>query len=347
MEVRNTSLLRWFKMVADNPLVHRVILFLARRMMPKSPKILYIEPINSCNLKCVMCPYPLMTRKKETMGMGLFCNIVDQAVKVGIKEIQISHYGEPILDNMLPQRIRYAKSIGLKVVFFTNGTLLTHEKASDILDVGPDRVFFSIDGATKETYEKIRVGANFEKTTANIKDFARERNNRKLKKPIISLNVVLQKDNANEVAQLLKEWKGVADEIFFQHVSHVNPTQGDVAIPPNLQIQPDSSYPCQNISGLVVLSNGKVAFCSCDYDGDAILGDLTKQSIVEVWNSAPVIRRNRIHFAGKGHEIERCSNCNALYAGGYYWLTRFTKPIWFMHTPIRAIYYKLLGKGTQ
>ena len=74
------------------------------------PQKLIIETCNYCNLRCVMCPYKAMTRAKTTMGMLLYRKIIDDAVSLGITEVTISGYLEPLLDKFLFERIQYAKS---------------------------------------------------------------------------------------------------------------------------------------------------------------------------------------------------------------------------------------------
>ena len=55
------------------------------------------------------------------------------------------------------------------MTFTTNATLLNDTISKKIIDSGVDVVFFSVDGASKETFEKIRVGANFERVKENIR----------------------------------------------------------------------------------------------------------------------------------------------------------------------------------
>ena len=135
-----------------------------------------IETYNVCNLRCIMCSHPNMTREKVQMGMDLFKKIVDEAVASGVRGACLSNCNEPLLDPLLFERIKYAKSRGMQdVVCVSNGTLLTRDKVDKLLDSGLDSIYFSFDGATKDTYEKIRVGANFKKTRGNILRLIRER----------------------------------------------------------------------------------------------------------------------------------------------------------------------------
>lgn len=328
------------EILMDTPLFQRLFLSLISVVKPKRPPSITVETFNVCNLKCKMCPYELMTRKKEKMAMELFTEIVDQAVQAGINELQLSNFNEPLLDDLLFERVRYAKDNNMRVRFVSNGTLLTEDKIAQILDTGVDSITFSFDGATRETYEKIRVGADFDAVTRNILSLIEERNRRGLEKPRISMNFVVQEDNFHEVPQFRNMWKDAAD-----HVSFVpaNSLRGDRPAPGGLDTTRSRTYPCVNLwYDLVVLSSGKVALCCQDYDGAVIVGDLTRQTIEEVWSSRTFTRIRELHLAGKGGAIKICRNCNLLFTSRYYW---FTQAFQFLRRPLRKLHYRqLVGK---
>ena len=46
---------------------------------------------------------------------------------------------------------------------------MTEQAARRIIELQIDQIFLSLDGATKQTYEQIRVGANFDKVISNTR----------------------------------------------------------------------------------------------------------------------------------------------------------------------------------
>ena len=78
-----------------------------------------------------------------------------------VEEIDLTGSGEPLMNKNLDQMVRIAKDSGCRVGFSTNGVLLTPDRFDGLLDAGLDWVAFSIDAATSETYQKIRIGASF------------------------------------------------------------------------------------------------------------------------------------------------------------------------------------------
>jgi radical SAM protein with 4Fe4S-binding SPASM domain len=112
--------------------------------------------------------------------------------------------GEPFLNKDIFKMIEYAKhekKMGY-IYLITNGTLINKRLAKKIVLSGLDHIAISIDGATKETYEKIRVGANFDKVIKNVKNLVKIRNQLG-KKPTIRLGFVLQSENKEDLLKII------------------------------------------------------------------------------------------------------------------------------------------------
>jgi len=143
-----------------------------RETTPTGPLYLNIEPTNACNLKCHTCSID-GTRKRGFMDLDLFRKIVDQAPKAGVYEVALFLGGEPLLHKDLPYMVKYVVSKGLDARIYTNACMLTREKSEALLDAGLSFLGISFDGDNKEDYEKMRVGANYEKVLENVLTFLR------------------------------------------------------------------------------------------------------------------------------------------------------------------------------
>jgi len=136
------------------------------------------------------------------------------------KWVQLATAGEPLAAESFREQLEIAKKYSLKVDLVTNGTLLnSDELIEEILQVlGCLRV--SIDAATKETYESIRIGAKFEQVIENIKRFNYFR--RKIeqnRRPPLHLLYVLMRRNIEELPQFIELAKELeADSINTTHV---------------------------------------------------------------------------------------------------------------------------------
>jgi hypothetical protein len=90
-------------------------------------KIMQIETSNHCSLTCTYCPHPSQVRPKGFMSMETFMKCMELVKRSenpsrnGRKFIWLNHFGEPLLNPILPDFISYAKSCGIEVSFATNG----------------------------------------------------------------------------------------------------------------------------------------------------------------------------------------------------------------------------------
>lgn len=92
----------------------------------------YIDTITACNRSCYYCPNSKYDRGKianlKTMDTQLFYKIIDELKEVGWQgEIVPNFYGEPLMDQRLPDLISYAreKLPKAKIILYTNGDFLT------------------------------------------------------------------------------------------------------------------------------------------------------------------------------------------------------------------------------
>ena len=146
---------------------------------PLFPEGLNIETINRCNLRCVMCPADKMTRPRGIMEMKLYEKIIEECsnyIKI-IKNFSLFMQGEPLLDNLLEERIRMAREAGIpNIEIATNGTLLTPARAKKLIDAGLDRIVIAIEDTDKNVHESIRVGSKYKRVIANIENLIFTRN---------------------------------------------------------------------------------------------------------------------------------------------------------------------------
>jgi wyosine [tRNA(Phe)-imidazoG37] synthetase (radical SAM superfamily) len=142
------------------------------------------------------------------MELDLFERAVLFAKSMKRPRTSLHTIGEPLLNPRLPQYFEILRKHGVEVFVSTNALLL--EKRLDLLIENADLIYdlrFSIDGATKETYEKIRVRGQWERLIRNL-DYFRERT--KSHQPFRQLRVssIVSEDVRHELAGLLIGWNG-------------------------------------------------------------------------------------------------------------------------------------------
>ena len=174
-----------------------------RGYSPLEPYILYIETCNDCNLRCTMCErtfwsvqhYPKMTFEQ-------FKKILDQFHH--LSALSLTGIGEALLNKDIIRMISYAKSKGIFVSLTTNGTLLNPLMSHRIINSGLDELSFSMESADPDTYEKIRVGSNFDRVVENIRIFMLAKRNLGNHTPEVVMRTVVMKHTIQEIPGLVK-----------------------------------------------------------------------------------------------------------------------------------------------
>ncbi|MBU4212483.1 MAG: radical SAM protein [Kiritimatiellae bacterium] len=276
------------------------------------PLRLWIETASCCNLRCVMCPNKdVAAADKGLMPLALFQKIIDQARHFAL-DINLHHRGEPLMNPALFDMIRYAKAARLKVRFHTNGTLLDEVKARRLLEAGLDLVSFSFDGFTRETYERVRVGATFEKTRDNILRLVALRREGARKKPYVVIEKIRFRNQDAEgdsaAVQALRQQfldAGVDEIIEKEEYVWAEPGAPEVS----------EQHPCTVCTfpwyAMVICADGTITPCPQDFHAVLKLGNAQETSLKEIWNG-PAYRQLRRQFATDIASLTICHKCDRL-----------------------------------
>jgi MoaA/NifB/PqqE/SkfB family radical SAM enzyme len=255
---------------------------------------LKIEPTNFCNLRCPLCPTNnAMTRSRGKMSFESLKGIIDQFKEGEIRYINLWNFGEPLMNEDLENMIFYGHRKGIKTATSTNSTLLDAERIKRLLSSRIDLLIVCLDGIKKETYEKYRVGSNFEEVVNNLRNLIKERN-KSDSKTKIRLQVLLTKDNAfviNDIKSFAREIN--VDELVLKDVSLGGWTTNkrDLSekwLPGNKDYSRYENYEyfkIKNRSSVckwskrngTILWNGDVTTCCYDYNGDHVFSNVFKE----------------------------------------------------------------------
>ena len=77
--------------------------------------------------------------------------------------------GEPLLHPRFLDMVRLARRRGLRAEVTTNALLLDDELAAGLLEAGLDQLVVSIDGASAETFGRVRSGASLDRVVENVR----------------------------------------------------------------------------------------------------------------------------------------------------------------------------------
>ena len=188
------------------------------------PRFLQVEPVGQCNLRCQMCPIQFRQDgpphgPPAFMDFDLFTRLVDQFPD--LEEVQLQGLGEPMMHPRFFDMVAYAAGKGIKVGTNTNLTLLNAKRAERCVTSGLAELHASIDGATAETYERIRVRAYFDRIVANLRGLLDVRWWLGSETPKVRMVAVLMRQNLHEMPDLVRLAHRLGiDALWVQHLCH-------------------------------------------------------------------------------------------------------------------------------
>ena len=172
---------------------------LQKKIVLKSKmKRLWVTVTSRCNIRCKTCglwknqwDLPYKTAK-EVMENYPY---MERLVWLGGEVFLYKHFEE-----MFDEACKWNN---LKQQIITNGYVLNEKWMNKIIKAENTELTFSIDGVTKEVYEEIRQGSNFERVISNIRYIFNLKNSLGIKKDI-RMNSVIMKTNYKQIYDLLE-----------------------------------------------------------------------------------------------------------------------------------------------
>ena len=283
------------------------------------PPHLEFELNYSCNLKCPMCTWAVedaAEKKEDWFTFDDYKKIIDEAVSIGTKSIRLCYINEPLIRQDIDQFIKYAVDAGiLDVLITTNGTLLTKRMSKKLIDAGLTKINVSLDAVSGETYDKIRVGGNFETTVKNIHTFLELQKELNTKLPKMRLTFVASKINFHEYDSFVNYWKDKVDSLGIQHLQNPfgegrfeDDKRSEEIVLKKSPI-PEKFHCSEPFKRLTLRSNGDTLPCCSFYAVDLQVGDWKKDSLKTIWNSDKMVELRKIHKAGEYYKNDICKNC--------------------------------------
>lgn len=274
---------------------------------------LQLETVAICNAACVFCPYPTMERQRGTMSMELYRKIIDDARSVpAFSDVTLTGLGEPLLDKHLIERIRYAREkmpLGVTITVYTNGTYLTEKMAHNLCDAGITRLYVSLNALDGRRRKAIMKLDDYDQVEAQIKRaieiFAEKgKDQRVIVKAIVSKDLM----ESGDPDRFIEKWGGFWNEGGNAFI-HMEGNWAGAMYP--MRVTPELC--CHRAIGeIMVLWDGRVSICCFDGEGKEILGDLSKQTIREMYNGERAWKFRNAHATGGRGQLPLCKDCTAI-----------------------------------
>ncbi len=268
------------------------------KVLPNYPISVILELVNRCNLECTFCYQGYRNdAKKSTLSLESLKNLFADFKKNKLDALLLSS-SEPLLYKNFSEILDMAKEAEIMDQFiFTNGTLLNDKNSAKILKSSLTRVFISIDAATRETYDQVRipVGKSSLKTDrlkqieTNVKNFVKMRNSMGLKIPLVRVSFIALEKNVHEVDDFIEKWIDVVDSVEVQKEKSIE-LYDDL-----LNKKYDNSklilkeYNCNDPwAQITVNSDGTVGPCCSTIGRNISVGNILEKSLKEIWDGEKI-----------------------------------------------------------
>lgn len=293
-----------------------------------APYTIYIEPTRYCNLKCFYCMHGTRGRQGgalEQMGFRLinmeetlYGKIVDDIMKFPVqpKRIVFSGLGEPLMNPELPHMLHMLRKEGYegRLDVITNGVLLSHQMADELIESGISRMQISIQGITQEHYaENCGVPVKIDQLCENIRYFYEKKEDAQVYVKIIDAELRNQ-DEENLFYELFGD---ICDSIYIEHLIVLEQQMGDhggrVDHSRNLSNEEIKEWKCCAVPTYHLQIGVEGDVFPCPVVGLPIgfaMGNVKDSSLSDIWKSEKRKQFILSHLKGKKEQLPVCKTCS-------------------------------------
>ena len=253
------------------------------------PDHVQIQTITGCNANCIFCPNGKTRRnipRGRRMDWDLYRSIVDQSIALGIRRYSVYLMNEPMLDRELPKRVAYVSARIKKpqyVKVTSHGGLLTERMARGLLDSGLNKLKISVQSLNPKTYRDI-MGLEPAKTLRNIDRLLELKKQGGYKLPRLEIVMVDSIQTHNEIPNIRRYWQERDIKLYIEPVENRADQQNirDSAI--GARQLKAFSWCRRLMEQIYILYDGRMVQCCADWEQRSVMGDLTRESLADIWH---------------------------------------------------------------
>jgi len=124
---------------------------------------------HKCPFKCVMCNVWKMSSDEKELTLDELKKVVDEIKEWGIEHISFAGGETLVRKNDVIELLNYSSSKNMRTDLITNGHFLDEETCKKLLECGISKISLSVDGAKRETHDKIRGDGNYDRVISVAK----------------------------------------------------------------------------------------------------------------------------------------------------------------------------------
>lgn len=261
-----------------------------------TPFTVIVDASEVCNLKCNYCFRSDSNKKNwgyaqslNKMDWGTFVTVVEQIKEFPneVKQISLSHHGEPLTNSLLSNMVSYIKSEGIKsrVSIHTNATLLTEDMIRELSQSRIDRVVVSLQGLNGESYKKVcGIAIDYDRFYNNLKRLYECKENTQ-----ISIKIANTALSEGEEQKFYDMFTPISDRVFIEQIVPIWKNVNSIGVNTEIQNKYGKKFKQQKCCPLlfhtiVVLPNGDIYPCTQLLSKEK-LGNINEHTLQEYWQS--------------------------------------------------------------
>lgn len=286
-----------------------------------TPFVVYIDPTNKCNFRCEFCPTSdkallrKVGRPAATMSMELFRKAVDdiKAFPQKLKLASIYKDGEPLMNKHFPEMVSYLKKADVteRIWTKTNGAALCPELNQRLIDAGLDLICISVEAVSAEGYLRVaKARIDYEMFRKNVADLYNRRGNCQ-----IYIKIADSGFSQEEIDKFYADFQPFSTQIAVEKLmgwSYSDIKDFTLGTKPDtydglpLIAKKACAYP---FYVLAINADGSVSLCGNDWAHGTVVGNITEQSLIEIWNGEALYQFRKAMLQGRRKDIPVCADC--------------------------------------
>ncbi|MEM1706275.1 MAG: radical SAM protein [Thermosphaera sp.] len=185
------------------------------------PREIVVEASTRCNLECIHCFRNASSNLVlRNMDLGDFKRIVDNSVDSGVVKLVFTGWGEPTVNPHIVDMLKYAKEKNLNVVLNTNGMLI-EGIVEDLVRIGVDELYVSVDAVDISLYERIRRLGDLSRVSRIIAKISELKKELRTAKPVVKAIFTITRLNVDQISRLIDYAAGVGiQEVYLSLYVH-------------------------------------------------------------------------------------------------------------------------------
>ena len=260
-----------------------------------------LELTSKCNLRCGMCPLPVLRRPYEDMEWALVEKAEREIHGNGLRLKWLHEMGEPLLYARIDDAIRLFPEASLS----TNGLVLTPEVGAKLLGSPLKRIRICVDSINPEVYPHLRTGGDFDKLVDLTRKFLVQAKGHPIRIEIQKMRSRLTQDES------IDDFRKLFDLRQYRNARVIERTCEALDVNEETDLH-GKFYGCVQgafFTWVVIFADGRVTHCCYDAHGDQVLGDLKTHTLREILESPRFAEMQSAFDRRDFTTLPRCGEC--------------------------------------